>query len=47
VTLQEIEASLRREPELPTVVEALARAVMRFVQARRLKRLNGTQSEPW
>jgi hypothetical protein len=41
VTLQEIEARLRREPELdklsPTVVEALARAVMRFVQARRIK----------
>ena len=41
MTLQEIEAGLRREPELnklsPTVVEALARAVMRFVQARRLK----------
>jgi hypothetical protein len=37
VTLQEAEARLRREPELnklgPKVVEALARAVMRFVQA--------------
>jgi hypothetical protein len=36
VTLQEIEARLRREPELnklgPEAVEALARAVMRFVQ---------------
>ena len=37
MTLQEIEARLRREPELdqlsPKVVEALARAVMRFVRA--------------
>jgi hypothetical protein len=37
VTLQEIEARLRRERELdrldPKVVEALARTVMRFVQA--------------
>jgi hypothetical protein len=38
VTLQEVEARLRSEPELdelaPGVVVALARAVMRFVQAR-------------
>jgi hypothetical protein len=38
VTLQEVEARLRREPELDkleaNVVEALARAVMRLVQAR-------------
>ena len=37
VTLKEIETRLRREPELdklePEVVEVLARAVMRFVQA--------------
>jgi hypothetical protein len=37
VTLKEIEARLRREPELDkleaNVVKALARAVMRFVQA--------------
>jgi hypothetical protein len=39
VTLQEIEARLRREPELDdlepnvNVVQALARAVMRFVRA--------------
>jgi hypothetical protein len=37
VTLQEIEAKLRREPELDkleaNVVQALARAVMRFVRA--------------
>jgi hypothetical protein len=36
VTLQEVEARLRREPELdklePDVVEALARAVMRFLE---------------
>jgi hypothetical protein len=38
VTLQEVEARLRRERELdrldPKVVEALANTVMRFVQAR-------------
>jgi hypothetical protein len=48
VTLQEIEVRLRREPELdklgPKVVEALARAVMRFVRGDYFIGLGGSVS---
>jgi hypothetical protein len=43
MTVQEVEARLRREPELDkleaNVVQALARAVMRFVHADEAARL--------